>query len=343
MTTVILGKTGIETKALAFGALPIQRTEMSGALAILHAAVEAGITFFDTARYYTDSEKKLGKAFGDGMRHKLFIATKSMGEDGATVERDFAVSLAELRTDYVDIFQFHNPRTVPRPDDGTGRYEAIEKLRKAGAIRHIGLTNHSLDRAVEAAESGLYATVQFPLNMLSTPAEERLAEVCRAHNVGLIGMKGLSGGLLTNIPTAFAYTRRIGNLLPIWGIQHMHELEEFIALDKNPPVWDEAMERTRQAEITALGGAFCRSCGYCAPCPQDIVIHNVARMKFLLRRSPWQIYTSDDWKEKMAKAKTCIECGLCASRCPYGLDTPALVKEHTLDYYAFMKEKGVSV
>ena len=340
MQNVILGKTGLSVSRLSFGALPIQRTPLDESVRILHKAAESGINYFDTARFYTDSEAKLGAAFS-ARRDKLIISTKTMAKDRAGILADLAVSLAELKTDYIDLYQFHNPKTVPMPGDGTERYETFAELKQKGVIRAVGITNHALKNAQIAIESGLYETLQFPFSLMNTPEEENLAVACKKADMGFIAMKALCGGLITNIPAAFAYMRQFDNVVPIWGIQHMRELDEFLDLEAAPPGMTEDIRRQISGEKEALGGQFCRSCGYCMPCPQGIEILNVARMNRLLRRSPWQTYATPEWKEKMALAKTCINCGVCASRCPYSLDTPRLVQENALDYEQFMAEHDI--
>lgn len=342
MSTVQLGKTGITVNQLAFGALPLQRLDHNDAVALLRKAVEGGVTFFDTARAYSDSESKLGAAFA-GMRDKVVLATKSTADNASGMEADLAVSLAELRTDYIDVYQVHNVKSVPRPDDGSGRYESLLRLKQAGVIRAIGLTSHVLQVALEAAASGLYETVQYPFSLLASAEEKALVQACKEANVGFIAMKALAGGLITNIPAAFSYMLRFDNVLPIWGMQAMNELDQFLELAAHPPVWDDAMAEQAAQEEKALEGQFCRGCGYCLPCPQDIAIPYVARMKRLLRRSPWQWYTQAEWVEKMDRARTCIQCGDCSGRCPYGLVPSTLVAENVADYEAFMRQQGIAV
>ena len=340
MKRIRLGRTDIIANSLGFGALPLQRTDMREAVALLHRAVEGGVNFFDTARMYSDSETKLGTAL-HGLRQKVILATKSMGKDARAMEADLAASLAELRTDYLDVYQVHNAQDVPTPGDGTGIYELLERLKQSGVIRAIGLTAHSLDVATRAAASGLYDTIQFPFSLLASDGELALAAACEKADLGFIAMKGLGGGLITNIPAAFCFIARYPNVAPIWGMQSAAELEEFFALEENPPVWDVGMEKAVQAERTALAGTFCRSCGYCLPCPQDIDIPIIARMNRLLRRSPWQTWATPQWREKIERAKSCIQCGDCAGRCPYNLDPAALVAGNITDYEQFMREKGV--
>jgi aryl-alcohol dehydrogenase-like predicted oxidoreductase len=342
MNTMRLGKTRFSVSKLAFGALPIQRVPLREAVPLLRRAAEGGITFFDTARVYSDSEAKIGEAFA-GIRHTLFLASKTMSGTPEAIRADLAASLGHLRTDYLDVYQFHNPQTVPLPGDGTGRYELFAELKQSGVIRAIGITSHSLERARQAVDSGLYDTLQYPFSLLATREEEDLAARCKAADMGFICMKALAGGLIQDIPAAFAYMGRFDNVLPIWGIQRMRELEEFLALEAAPPVWNERMAEIARDCREALGKSFCRGCGYCQPCPRDIAVHTVARLFLTLRRSPWKTFAAPSWQKEMAKANSCIQCGACAARCPYNLDPPALIRHSVDDYVTFMRERGVEI
>ncbi|MDR2076811.1 MAG: aldo/keto reductase [Desulfovibrio sp.] len=342
MNTMRLGRTDFFVSRLAFGALPIQRAPWEEAVPILRRAAEGGITFFDTARLYSDSEAKIGAAF-EGIRENLFLASKTMGGTPEAIRADLAVTLDNLRTDYLDVYQFHNPSTVPLPGDGSGRYELFAELKRAGVIRAIGLTSHSLERARQAVDSGLYDTLQYPFSLLATGEEEDLVASCRAADVGFICMKALAGGLVRDIPAAFAFMGRFDNVLPIWGIQRMSELEEFLALEAAPPLWNEPMAEIARDYREALGKSFCRGCGYCQPCPQEIAVHTVARLFLTLRRSPWKPFAEPSWQKEMARVENCTQCGTCASRCPYHLDPPALIRRSLDDYVAFMRERGVDL
>ena len=204
MAKVTLGKTGITVEKNSFGALPIQRISTEEAVKLLRRAYSHGVTFYDTARWYTDSEEKLGEAF-DGMREKVFIATKTGAADAEGFWKDLHTSLNNLRTDYVDIYQFHNPAFCPRPKDGSGLYEAMLEAKEKGMVRHIGITNHRLNVADEAIESGLYETLQFPFCYLATEKDIELVEKCKEAGMGFIAMKALSGGLITNSAAAYAF------------------------------------------------------------------------------------------------------------------------------------------
>ena len=331
MTTVTLGKTGIVSPKNAFGALPIQRVTDEEAVAILHRAYEGGMTFFDTARAYSDSEHKLGLAFA-GMREKITIATKTGAQNAKDFWRDLETSLATLGTDYIDIYQFHNPAFCPKPGGEDGLYDAMLEAKAQGKIRHIGITNHRLHVAREAVESGLYETLQFPLCYLAAEPDLELVELCRERGVGFIAMKALSGGLITDSAAAYAYLAQFDNVLPIWGIQRMSELEEFLSYFDNPPSMTEEMTATIARDRAEMAGDFCRGCGYCMPCPVGIEINNCARMAQLIRRSPSAGWLTPAAQEKMMRIEQCLECGSCAAKCPYGLDTPALLRRNLADY-----------
>lgn len=334
MERMVLGRTGLNVARSGFGALPIQRTSFEDADRILGKAYDSGFDFFDTARGYTDSEEKIGRALS-GVRKNIVIATKTFAKDGKTLLEQLETSLGKLRTDYIDIYQFHNPGSLPAPDGSDGLYAAMEEAKKKGMIRFIGITNHRVDLALKAVESGLYDTLQFPFSSLSSDEDLKLVEACRKHNVGFIAMKALSGGLITNAATTFAFLRQFENVLPIWGIQRESELDEFIAFEKNPPALDDKMLEIIRKDREELTGSFCRACGYCMPCPAGIPINMAARMSFLLERSPYRNLITEEWRGKMELIDGCIECGQCKKRCPYGLDTPVLLKRMLAEYRDF--------
>ena len=331
MIEVTLGTTGITTNKNAFGALPIQRISDEEAVYLLRKAYENGITFFDTARWYSDSEHKVGLAF-QGMREKVFLATKTGAADAEGFWKDLETSLGNLQTDYIDIYQFHNPAFCPKPGDESGLYDAALEAKRQGKIRHIGITNHRLSVAHEAIDSGLYETLQFPFCYLATEKDIELVEKCKEKNMGFIAMKALSGGLITNSAAAYAYLAQYDNVLPIWGVQRETELDEFLSYIDNPPKLTEEIKDLIAKDRQELLGDFCRGCGYCMPCPMGIEINNCARMSLLLRRSPSAVQLSPQGQAKMMKIESCIHCNQCKSKCPYGLDTPTLLQKNLEDY-----------
>lgn len=335
MPTVTLGRTGIKSDKNAFGALPIQRLPKEEAARLLQKAQQSGITFFDTARSYSDSEEKIGYALA-GVREKITIATKTPALTAQSFWRDLDCSLSLLKTDYVDILQFHNPPFCPRPGDGSGLYEAMQEAKARGKIKFIGITNHRLPVAREAVLSGLYDTLQFPFSYLADEKETELVALCARENVGFIAMKALSGGLITNSAAAFAYLAQYENVLPIWGVQRQSELDEFLSYIKTPPALTPALLKTIETDRAQLLGDFCRGCGYCLPCPAGIDIPTCARISLLLRRAPAAQFLTEDWQAMMQRIEACVQCGNCKGHCPYSLDTPALLKENLADYRTFL-------
>ena len=336
MINVILGRTGIEVNRNGFGALPVQRISNEEAVKLLRKAYDNGINFFDSARSYTDSEYKIGLALKD-VREKIIIATKTPATTTEGFWHDLENSLIMLKTDYIDIYQFHNPSFCPKPNDGTGLYEAMLEAKNQGKIHFIGITNHRLPVAMEAAASGLYDTLQFPFSYLADKKEEDLVNLCKEKNIGYICMKALSGGLITRSDAAYAYLSQFDNTLPIWGVQRENELDEFISYIENTPVMTAEIKEFIENERKELVGEFCRGCGYCMPCPVGIEINNCARMSLLLRRSPTDGHLSEEGKAKMKKIEDCIDCGNCKAHCPYGLDTPNLLKRNYEDFKTFLK------
>lgn len=338
MAKVTLGKTGITVEKNSFGALPIQRISKEAAVGLLRKAYEHGVTFYDTARYYTDSEEKVGAAFA-GMREKVYIATKTGASTVEQFWKDLETSLKLLQTDYIDIYQFHNPSFCPKPGDGTGLYEAMLEAKAQGKIRHIGITNHRLNVAHEAVESGLYETLQFPFCYLATEKDIRLVEACREAGMGFIAMKALSGGLITNSAAAYAFLAQYDNVLPIWGVQRERELDEFLSYIENPPVMTQELQEVIAHDREELLGDFCRGCGYCMPCPVGIEINNCARMSLMIRRAPSEAQLTEEMQAKMKKIEECLHCGQCKKKCPYGLDTPALLEKNYQDYCEILAGK----
>lgn len=334
MRSITLGSTGITVPQNGFGALPIQRISTEEAVGILRRAYEGGMSFFDTARAYSDSEEKIGAAFhGFGAeRENVCIATKTTALTPEQVREHFAASLRNMELDYVDIYQFHCVNQCYKPDDGTGMYECMQELKASGKVRHIGITTHKLGIAREIIKSGLYETLQYPLSYLSSDEEIALVDECKKHHMGFIAMKGLAGGLINHAPAAMAFMLQFDNVIPIWGVQRMSELEEWLAFMDEEPVLNDDLTEFIKKERTELTGEFCRGCGYCMPCPAGIMINQCARMSLMLRRAPSQAWLTPEMQAEMKKIEGCLECGACRKKCPYELDTPNLLKKNYEDY-----------
>ena len=336
MVKIILGKTELEIEKNGFGALPIQRDSFDESAEIVRKAYHNGINFFDTARAYTDSEEKLNYAFKgfneEYPRESIIIASKTQGENRKDIEKDIKVSLDNLGTDYIDLYQIHNPSFCPTEGDGSGAYDALFDLLDEGTIRHIGFTSHKAELANEAIDSGLYETIQFPFSYLTGQKELALVEKARANNVGFIAMKAMSGGLNRSSKAAYAYINSFDNVVPIWGIQRMSELDEFLSYMKEGTKLDEKLEAIIKSEREELQGDFCRGCAYCMPCPQDIQIFICVRMSLWMRRFPTEPNLDEATQEKMKQIEECTECGQCISKCPYELNIPDLLKKNYEDY-----------
>ena len=330
MRNITLGMTGITTPQNAFGALPIQRVSLETAVKLLRRAHEGGMTFFDTARAYSDSEIKVGAAF-EGMRDKVYIASKTQAKTPDQFWKDLDTTLTNLKTDYLDIYQFHCVSRCYAPGDGTGMYEAMIEAKKQGKIRHIGITAHLIAVAEEIAASGLYETLQFPFSYLASEREIALVRACEEKNMGFIAMKGLAGGLLTNSRACMAFMSQF-EALPIWGIQREEELDQWLSFFSEDVILDDEISAFIEEDKKALQGDFCRGCGYCMPCTAGIHINQCARMSQLIRRAPSENFKGEFWQKEMAKIEDCVDCGLCKSKCPYGLDTPNLLRKNLADY-----------
>ncbi|MDF2530982.1 MAG: putative oxidoreductase, aldo/keto reductase family with a ferredoxin domain [Clostridia bacterium] len=335
MQIVKLGRTGLVVSKNGFGALPIQRIEKKDAVYLLQKSFYNGINYFDSARLYSDSEEKLGAAFSY-TRDKIIISTKTGAQTAEGFWKDLEQSLKNLQSDYIDIYQFHNPAFCPKPGDESGLYEAMLEAKDQGKIRFIGITNHRLSVAKEAIESDLYDTMQFPFSYLASDADLEIVESCKNKNMGFIAMKALSGGLLTDSALAYAYLAQYEHVAPIWGIQRESELDEFLSYHDNSPALTDEMKKQIEHDRKELLGDFCRGCGYCMPCPAGIEINNCARISLLLRRAPQDTYLSKDWQDKMKKIENCLHCNKCMSKCPYKLNTPELLDKNYEDYKSFL-------
>ena len=336
-----LGKTGLQVSEIGLGGEWLERHSAEEVKAVVDYCAEKGINILDCWMSEPNVRANIGAAL-EGQREKWYIqghigSTWQNGQyvrtrDLPQVKAAFEDLLARMRTDYIDLYQFHNPAFCPKPGDGSGLYEAMQEAKTKGMIRHIGITNHRLKVAHEAIDSGLYETLQFPFSYISGEQELELVNKCKAANMGFIAMKGLSGGLITNSAAAYAFEAQFDGVLPIWGVQRERELDEFLSYIDNPPRMTDDIRAVIEGDRAELCGEFCRGCGYCMPCPAGIEINNCARMSLLLRRSPSAEHLSPAGQAKMKKIEGCLHCNRCKAKCPYGLDTPALLARNYEDY-----------
>ena len=338
MKKVTIGNTGLSVNKNGFGALPIQRVTTKEAVHLLHKAYDNGIDFYDTARFYTDSEEKIGEAFSQ-CRSKVVIASKTGASTVEEFWKDLHTTLRNLRTDYLDLYQFHNPPYCPKPGDQAGLYDAMKVAQRQGKVRFIGISNHRQSVAVEAIERGIYDTLQYPFSYLSSEKDLAIVEAARRRGMGFICMKALAGGLITDSALAYAFLDQYDHALPIWGIQRESELDEFLSYQKNPPEMSSAMWKKVEEDRASLSGNFCRGCGYCMPCSVGIQINDCNRMSLFLRRAPLSVYLTEEWAEKMEKIVDCVHCNLCKDRCPYELNVPELLKRNYEDFQTFWNNR----
>ncbi len=338
MQNITLGTTGITVPQNGFGALPIQRDSEKVAVDLLRKAYDGGIRYFDTARAYSDSEHKIGIAFGqpgglfETARDRIYIATKTHATTPEGFWKDLETSLQEMHCGYIDVYQFHQMEVCWKPGDGSGMYECMLEAKKQGKIRHIGATTHKIGVANDVADSGLYETLQYPFSYLATEKELELYEKLKKNHMGFICMKGLAGGLINHSDAAMAFMSQYDNALPIWGIQREKELNEWLSYMDETPSMTPEIAAYIEKEKKELSGNFCRGCGYCMPCTVGITINQCNRMSLMLRRAPSKSWLTPHWQEEMAKIDNCVNCRICTTRCPYELDIPKLLKENLEDY-----------
>ncbi|WP_295721685.1 aldo/keto reductase [uncultured Methanobrevibacter sp.] len=342
MRKVTLGKTKISVEKNGFGALPIQRISIKESTYLLQKAYNEGIDFYDTARLYTDSEKKIGIGF-EGFNNKypresIILASKSGASKKEDLLKDLDESLNNLQTDYLDIYQLHNPSFLPKPSED-GLYDTLLDLKEEGKIRHIGITTHKYEIALEAIKSQLYETIQYPFSYISDVKDLEIVEKAKDANIGFIAMKAMAGGLLRSSKSAYAYLNEFDNVVPIWGVQRKEELNEFLSYMKKDIKLDDELSEIIKKERRELAGDFCRGCGYCSPCSVGIEIFKCARMSLWIRRMPSEPSLTDEAQEMMMKIEDCTYCGKCMERCPYELNIPELLEKNLKDYKDILSGK----
>lgn len=324
-----LGKTEWSVSLVGMGGIPIQNISFEEAEKVLHAALEAGINFFDTARAYTDSEEKMGRVFGSYReRQKVYIATKSPALTKEGILEDIELSLKNLQVDYIDLYQLHNVKEQEALDKVLGPQGAVEGLleaQKKGLIKHLGITGHVPEILIKALKTGLFYTVQFPFNAVETEALKELLPLAQELDVGTIVMKPLAGGALSDpeIALRFLFEHPVSTVIP--GMNSLEQVAQNTSIAFKELT---AAEREKlQQEVDSLGKSFCRRCEYCLPCPQNINIPNIFLLDGYYTR-----YGLEDWAIKRyaaleKKAMDCAQCGLCEERCPYNLPIREMLKE----------------
>lgn len=323
---VAFGKDGPQVTKLGFGGIPIQQLPEDEAIGVVRAAYDLGMRLFDTARGYTNSEFRVGKALAD-VRDEVFIITKSGARDVDTLKAHFETSLAQLSMDYVDLFLFHN---VSRADhlravleDGLLPYMRQQQAR--GRVRMIGISSHQAEMAATCLRTGEFAALEFPYSYLEDQAEPELLPLCREHGIGFLAMKPLAGGALRSARAAIKWCIAQPDVVAIPGLMTMEEVRAAVAaaLETTITADDEAAIAQDRAD---LNHAFCRRCGYCLPCPQGLPVNTIVSAELFLNRAGWHRADQKYLEMLERAAANCVECGECEARCPYDLPLTSMVR-----------------
>ena len=334
-----LGRTELVVSELGLGGIPFTRLDLDGAASLIKHCFDRGVTFFDTAPVYGDSEVKIGTAL-EAVRDQVVLATKTFIRDAEGATLQLGKSLERLRTDHIDLYQIHNMSnqealdTVLAPG---GVYEALAKCESEGKIRHMGFSSHNLDIAVKACRTGKFATVQIPFNFIEHDPAETLFREARDQDMGIVAMKPLGGGLLDRADLCFRFLQQYEDVIPIPGIESTREFDENLEYYQNPRALSQHDREEIEKIRSQLGSKFCHRCEYCQPCPQGVKIHRVLLFKGQVKRFSPQMAMNLS-RDPMKKAVDCVQCGECEEKCPYGLPVPDMVSE-SLDYFRQFCEK----
>jgi predicted aldo/keto reductase-like oxidoreductase len=323
-----LGKTGLRISRLGFGGIPIQKIDAKGTKVLIDELIRQGVNFIDTARGYTVSEEYLGYAL-QGVREKFVLATKSMARTEESMARDIEISLQNLCTDYIDLYQVHNPsaKDLETVMAAGGALEALQKAKAAGKIGHIGITLHSVELFEQALELPWVETVMFPYNIVETQGEELIAR-CAEKNIGFICMKPLAGGAIDDAEIAMRFivsNRGVTAIIP--GMADVREIAQNVQAVGNTAELSEAENEKVQAIREQLGTNFCRRCNYCAPCAAGINIPGVFLFEGYYSRYDLKDWAKSRYESLSKTASDCIGCGVCESRCPYSLPIREMMKK----------------
>lgn len=325
-----LGRTNIEVFPIAFGGIPIQRVSEEEAIKVIKRAIELGINFIDTARAYSDSEVKIGKALKE-IDKKIYLSSKSFGRTKDDIYADVKVSLKNLGVKKIDIYHMHgvNDReTLKKVLSPDGAYYGLLKAKEEGLIDFIAASTHNIDIAVELINTNKFDVIQVCYNFIETEAEERVFPLAKEKDIGIIAMKPMGGGVVPNPTLSLKFVLQNDYIVPDPGMESIQEVEENIKLlHEYSPLTEEELKEIQRIR-KEMGQTFCRRCDYCQPCPQGIPISTIIRADSFIKRFPKE-YLKEKWfYEPYLKAQTCTKCGVCATRCPYQLPIPDLIEKN---------------
>jgi len=317
----------LKISEVGFGGIPIIRLDMETAVKVLRRAYERGITFYDTANVYRDSEEKMGRALG-GMRKKIVLATKTFQREGAKAMAHLENSLRMLKTDCIDLYQFHQVaqekdlQAVTAPG---GALEAAVRARKQGKIRFIGVTSHNLAMAVKLVKTGLFSTIQFPFNFIEDEPKVELHKEARKRGMGILGMKPFAGGVIDNAKLAIKFLRQHKDVLPLPGFDSVASVDEIVSFYEHANRVTKKDRELMDKYRAELGRQFCHRCEYCQPCPHGVMITPAMAYKIVASRMSPAVAV-DFSRVMMESVKLCQECGECEERCPYELPVQEMLK-----------------
>jgi hypothetical protein len=329
MNYIPLGNTGIVVSELGFGGIPIIRLDTETAVRVLRRAFEQGITLYDTANAYRDSEEKIGQAF-EGLRDKVILATKTTLRDAKGAMGHLENSLRMMKTDYIDVYQLHQiaqERDWELVTGPGGAMEAVVRARQQGKIRHIGVTSHNLAMAVKLIKTGLFSTIQFPFNFIEDEAKGELHGAARKLGMGILVMKPFAGGVIDNAGIVFKFLRQYPDAIPLPGYDSVERVDEIVSLYEEPNTVTEEDLQLIKKYCNELGREFCRRCEYCQPCPQGVMITMAMGYKVVAARMSPEVALEFS-RIPMESVSLCTECRECIERCPYELPIPEILKAH---------------
>ena len=341
MQTMRFGKTELSVSRVAFGGIPIIPLSIEDGAAVVRHCFERGITFFDTANMYGDSEKKIGLALAS-VRDRVVIATKTLERTAEGAAKHIAFSLGNLKTDYIDLYQLHSISKQEDWDAITapgGALEAVQQAKAEGKIRHVGFSSHDIPLAIKVCRTELFASIQIPFNFIEKEPADELFPVARELDMGIIAMKPLGGGLLGQADLCFKFLQQYPFAVPDPGIQTAEEADEIIALYDSPQLLTAADNEEIEKIRSELGNRFCHRCGYCMPCEQGVKIPDVMGFRSMARRLDPNIAIAFT-KDAMETVEHCSECGECLEKCPYNLEIPELIREHQTFFNSYVNKHG---
>lgn len=332
MEKIRLGRTDMMVTRIGFGGIPIQRDTEEEAIDVVRQSIDMGINFIDTAHMYTTSEARIGKAIAR-RRNKPFIATKT-GAEASEVKPQLEYSLKTLGIDAIDLYQFHNVsdiKTLEKVLAPKGALSVLKAAKKAGKIKHIGITSHQIDVAKKAVKSGEFETIMYPINFITDEAEKELLPLVRKYDMGFIAMKAFAGGRIRNISLAIKYLLQFPDIMLLPGIGKVSEAKEAVAVLKDPQITEQDRQEMQRIK-EKLSRRICRHCDYCMPCPQGIILSAVLDFEAMSKSFSDDFFYSGFMPEVMGELAKCDNCGICVKKCPYHLPVNELLAEYNKTY-----------